>query len=85
MEKKWSKIWKEFNKWWNNLSWPSWEKQQRKLRKLILTEFPKVDTRKVWTYLRSECDRWEKEGRFPSWKQQQNIIKKAVKAQKRSV
>ncbi|KKM04784.1 hypothetical protein LCGC14_1760720 [marine sediment metagenome] len=85
MEKKWSKIWKTFNKWHNTKGCVAWASQKRQLTQLILAEFPKINIRKVWAcYDREFLDKYSRYG-LPSWIQQQNIIKNAVKAQKRSV
>ena len=78
MEKKWSKIWKTFNKWYVAKGCPDWASQKRQLTQLIRTEFPKTNTRKAWAYYQREFD--EKCIRYGccSWAQQQNIIKKYV-------
>lgn len=81
MEKKWSKIWKEFNNWCDKHGVINWDYQQRKLSQLVHAEFPNVNTRKLWAYFNSKCNKLDNKMYTLSWRRQQNIIKSAVKTQ----
>lgn len=77
-KEKWSKIWREFNKWGKANDYPDWNKQKAMLGPLIRQEFG-VNMRRFWNKVDNLYETRAKRTTFGvlylSWRSQRNIIK----------